>query len=66
LDGQGLVGLCAISKETTSTVLADGGKDPTGRFDLLIDAPTGYVPAAVMCTALNDKAPQIFIFIFLI
>jgi hypothetical protein len=51
LFGQGLVGLCAISRESVNTMLNEQGKDAEGQFDPSIDTPTGYTPTSVLCGA---------------
>jgi len=58
LFGQGLVGLCAISKEVVRTVLNDEGKDAQAQFDMSIDSPVGYKPSSVVCCALVNKSDE--------
>jgi len=55
LFGQGLVGLCAISKEIVACILDDDGKDSEARFDISIDSPLGFHPSTVACNALLGK-----------
>jgi len=56
LFGQGLVGLCAISCDVLSTVLSEDGQDPEARFDPAIDAPKGFLPTTLMCSALTAQS----------